>query len=158
MSVRVGSEGPRLDSAPSQATACRVCSMVQVWRQGGVRGEDFKLEVFLQHIFAKHLVCAHFYASSIQSCPTLCHPMDCSTPAFPVHHQLPELAQTHVCQVGDAIQPSHPLLLPPSIFHSIRVSSKGSVLHIRWLKYWSFSFNISPSMTIQNWFPLRLTG
>ena len=45
--------------------------------------------------------------------------------------------------------PSHPLL-PPSIFHSIRVSSKGSVLHIRWLKYWSFSFNISPSMNIQN--------
>ena len=50
--------------------------------------------------------------SSVQplSCPSLCDPMDCSTPGFPVHHQLPELAQTHVHRVGDAIQPSHPLL------------------------------------------------
>ena len=49
-----------------------------------------------------------------QSCPTLCDPMDCSTPAFPVHHQLPELAQTHVHQIGDDIQPSHPLVFPYS--------------------------------------------
>ena len=49
---------------------------------------------------------------STQSCPALCDPMDCSTPGFPVHHQLPELAQTHVCRVGDAIQPSHPLSSP----------------------------------------------
>ena len=53
--------------------------------------------------------------------------------------------QTHVYRVGDAIQPSHPLLLPPSIFPSIRVFSNESVLHIRWPKYWSFSFSISPS-------------
>ena len=56
-------------------------------------------------------------SSSVQSiselkCPTLCNPIDCSTPGFPVHHQLPELAQTHVHQVGDAIQPSHPLFVP----------------------------------------------
>ena len=51
--------------------------------------------------------------SVTQSCPTLCEPMDCSTPGFPVHHQLPELTQTHVHRVSDAIQPSHPLL-PPS--------------------------------------------
>ena len=50
--------------------------------------------------------------SSVQSCLTLCDPMDCSVPGFPVHRQLPEFAQTHVCQVGDAIQPSHPLLSP----------------------------------------------
>ena len=50
--------------------------------------------------------------SVTQSCPTLCNPMDCSTPGFPVHHQLPELAQTHVHRVSDAIQPSHPLLFP----------------------------------------------
>ena len=49
------------------------------------------------------------FSSDAQSCPTLCNPMDCSTPGFPVHHQLPELAQTHVHRVGDAIQPSHPL-------------------------------------------------
>jgi len=75
-------------------------------------------------------------------------PMDCSTPGLPVHHQLPELAQTHVHQAGDAIQLSHfclPLLLQPSTFPSIRVFSNGSVLCIRWPKYWSFSFSISPS-------------
>ena len=74
--------------------------------------------------------------------------MDCSTPGFPVHHQLPELAQTHVHRVSDAIQPSHPLsllLLLPSIFPTIRVFSNESVIRIRWPKYWSFSFSISPS-------------
>ena len=88
------------------------------------------------------------FSSISQSCPTLCDPMDCSTPGFPVHHQLPELAQTHVHQVSDAIQPSYPppsLSLPASIFPSIRVFSNGSVLHIRWPKYWSFSFNIGLS-------------
>ena len=77
-------------------------------------------------------------------CLTLCDPTDCSTPGLPVHHQLPELAQTHVHGVGDAIQPSHPhsLLLPPSIFPSIRVFSNESALHIRWSKYWSFSISL----------------
>ena len=51
-------------------------------------------------------------AKLLQSCPTLCDPMDCSTPGLPVHHRLLELAQTHVHRVGDAIQPSHPLLSP----------------------------------------------
>ena len=81
-------------------------------------------------------------------CPTLCNPMNCSMPGLPVHHQLPEFTQTHVHRVGDAIQPSHPLpspsLLPP-IPPSIRVFSNESTLRIRWPKYWSFSFNISPS-------------
>ena len=89
------------------------------------------------------------FSSATQSCPTLCHPMDFSTPGFPVHHQLPELAQTHVLQVCDAIQPSHPvccpLLFPPSIFPSIRVFSNESALRISWPKYWSFSFSISRS-------------
>ena len=74
--------------------------------------------------------------------------MDCSTPGSPVHHQLQEFTQTHVCGVGDAIQPSHPLcplLLLPSIFPSIRVFSNESVLHIRWPKHWSFCFTISSS-------------
>ena len=69
-------------------------------------------------------------------------------PGLPVHHQLPEFTQTHVHWVSDAIQPSHPLsslLLPPSIFPSIRVFSNESALCIRWPKYWSFSFNITPS-------------
>ena len=74
--------------------------------------------------------------------------MDCSTPGFPVYHQLPELTQTHVHLVGDAIQPSHPLSSaspPRTIFPSIRVFSNESVRPIRWPKYWSFSFSISPS-------------
>ena len=83
--------------------------------------------------------------SSVQSlsCVQLYDPMDCSMPGFPVHHQLPEFTQTHVHWVSDAIQPSHPLLSPsPSAF---RVFSNESVLCIRWPKYCSFSFSISPS-------------
>ena len=87
----------------------------------------------------KYILCISQFGSVTQLCLTLCDPMDCSTPGFPVHHQFPELTQTHVHQVSDAIQPSHrhPLLLPPSIFPS------ESVLCTRWPKYWSFSFSIS---------------
>ena len=88
------------------------------------------------------------FSSVAQSFLTLCDPMDCSTPALPVHHQLPEFTQTHVCWVGDAIQPSHPLSSPsPPGFSlcQIRVFSDESALRMRWPKYWSFSFNISPS-------------
>ena len=72
-----------------------------------------------------------------------CDPMDCSTSGLPVHHQLLELTQTHVHWVGGDIQPFHPLL--PSIFPSIKVFSNEPVVHIRWPKYWRFSFSISPS-------------
>ena len=75
--------------------------------------------------------------------------MNCSTPGFPVLHYLPEFAQTHVHWVSDAIQPSN-LLSPPYPpafnFSSIRVFSSESALHIRWPKYWSFNFSISPSI------------
>ena len=76
----------------------------------------------------------------------LCDHMDWSKPGFPIDHQLPRLAQTHVYWVDDAIHLilCHPLLLP-WIFPSIRVFSDESVLRIRWPKYWSFSFSISPS-------------
>ena len=83
-----------------------------------------------------------------QSCLTLWDPMNCSRPGLPVHHQLLEFTQTHLRWVGDAIQPSHLfllLLLPLSIFPSIRVFSNESVLRIRLPKCWSFSFSISPS-------------
>ena len=95
-------------------------------------------------------VFSHFrdqFSSVAQSCPTLCDPMNCSTPGLPVHHQLPESTQKHVHQVGDAIHPSHcrPLLLLPLILPSISVFSNESTLCTRWPKYWSFSFNISPS-------------
>ena len=88
------------------------------------------------------------FSSVAQSCPTLCDPMNCSTPGLPVHHQLSEFTQTHIHRVSDAIQPSHPLsppfLLPP-ISPSIRVFSNESTLCMRWPKYWSFSLSISPS-------------
>ena len=97
------------------------------------------------------------FSSVTQSCPTLYNPMDCSMPGLPVHHQLLELAQTHVHPVNDAIQPSSccPLLLP-SIFSSIRVFSNESVLHIRWPKYWSFS--ISPSNEYSGLISFTMTG
>ena len=99
-------------------------------------------------------------SSVAQSCPTLCDPMDCSMPDFPVHHQLPELAQTHVHWVSSAIQPSHPLLSssPPAfnLGPSIRVFSNESVLHIRWPKYWSFSFSISPSNECSGFISFRI--
>ena len=88
------------------------------------------------------------FSSVAQSCPTLCDPMNRNMPGLPVHHQLPKLAQTHVHRAGDAIQPSHPLSSPsPPAFNlsSIRIFSNESVLPIRWPKYWSFSFSISPS-------------
>ena len=120
-----------------------------------------------------------------QSCPTLCDPMNCSTPGIPVHYQLLEFTQTHILRVSDAIQPSHPLsspsppipifpwslpklmsiesvmpsshlilcrplLLLPPIPPSIRVFSNESTLHMRWPKYWSFSFSIIPSKVRQN--------
>ena len=86
--------------------------------------------------------------SVAQSCLTLCNLMECSTPGFPVLHHLPEFAQTHVQRVGDASNHlilCRPLLLWPSILPCIRVYSNESALHIRWPKYWSFSFSISPS-------------
>ena len=88
------------------------------------------------------------FSSVAQLCLTLCNPMDCSTPGFPFHHQLPELAQTMSIE---SVMPSkhlilcRPLFLLPSIFPSIRVFSNESAIDIRWPKYWSFSFSISPS-------------
>ena len=87
------------------------------------------------------------FSSVAQSCPTLCNPMDCSRPGLPVHHQLPEFTQTRVHWVSDAIQPSHPLLFPSPAFSLSQHQGlfKWVSFCIRWPKYWSFSFNISPS-------------
>ena len=88
------------------------------------------------------------FSSVTQSCPTLCDPMNRSMPGLPVHHKLPEFTQTHAHRVSDATQPSHPLSSPPPpapIPPSIRVISNESTLGMRWPKYWSFSFSISPS-------------
>ena len=88
------------------------------------------------------------FSSVAQSCLTLCDPINCSTPGLPVHHQLlnlPKLMSVELVLPSNHLIFCHPLLLLPSIFHSIRVFSNESALHIRWTKYWSFSFNISPS-------------
>ena len=91
------------------------------------------------------------FSSVAQSCPTLCNPMNCSTPGLPVHHQLPEFTQTHVHK---SVMPSshlildRPLLLLPPAPPSIKVFSNESTLRMRWPKYWSFSFSIIPSKEI----------
>ena len=87
------------------------------------------------------------FSSVAQSCPTLCNPMECSTPGFPVCHQLREPTQTHVRRVGDAIQPLHPLSSPSSAFS---LSQHQGLFHelvlcIRWTNHCSFSFSISLS-------------
>ena len=90
-------------------------------------------------------------SSVAQSCPTLCDAIDCSTPGFPVHHQHPEFAQTHVHQVADAIQTSYPLSSPSQPAFSLSQHQHQDLF--KWVsslyqvakKYWSFSFSISPS-------------
>ena len=99
------------------------------------------------------------FSSVAQSCLTLCDPMNRSTPGLPVHHQLPEFTQTHVHQIGDAIQPSHPLSSPsppapnPSQHQSLFQWVNSSQ---RWPKYWSFSFSIIPSKEIPGLISFRM--
>ena len=89
------------------------------------------------------------FSSVAQSCLTLCNSMDCSMTGFPVHHQLLELAQTYVHRVGDAVQPSHPLLSPSHPAFNLSkhqgLFQMSQLFTLRWPKYWSFSFSISPS-------------
>ena len=86
------------------------------------------------------------FSSVAQLCLTLCDPMNCSTPGLPVHHQLPESTQTHVHRVGDAIQPSHPLLSPsPPTFNLFQHQGLPMSQFFASGGHWSFSFNISPS-------------
>ena len=90
----------------------------------------------------------------------LCSSVDHSTPGLPVHHQLPEFTETHGHWVGDAIQPSHPLSSPspPALNLSQHQGLFKSALHIRWPKYWSFSFTSVLPMKTQDWSPLEWTG
>ena len=102
---------------------------------------------------------SHRIRSVAQSYPTLCDPMNRSMPGLPVHHQLLEFTQIHIHRVSDAIQPSHPLSSPSPLAPippSIRVFSIESTLHMRWPKYWSFSFSIIPSKEIPGLISFRM--
>ena len=110
-------------------------------------------------IEACHWLTSVQFSSVTQSCLTLWDPMNHSSPGLPVHHQLPEFTQTHIHRVDDAIQPSRPLLSPSPpapIPPSIRVFSNESTLHMRWPKYWSFSFSIIASKGIPGLISFRV--
>ena len=106
----------------------------------------------------------HFQFSQFtQSCLTLCDPMDCSTPGFPVHHQLPKLAQTHVHRVGEAIQPSHPLSVIPFSSRPQSFPASGSFQMNHFFTTGGQRIGVSapasvPPMNTQDWSPLHWTG
>ena len=107
--------------------------------------------LFVRTIIVCSLVRLEFdiqFSSVAQSCLTLCNPMDCSMPGFPIHYQsrsLLKLMSIELVMPSNHLNLCRPLLLPSSIFPSIRVFSNESALRIKWPKHWSFSFNISPS-------------
>ena len=115
----------------------------------GFKGRGLNLEFYSSHEKSLTIVPLEpvRFSSVVQSCLTLCDPMDCSTPGLPAHHQLRSLLK--LTSIESVMPPNHPIfchpLLPPSVFPSITVFSKESVPRIRWPKYWSFSFSISPS-------------
>ena len=118
------------------------------WCKWGVKVPYYYFIILLSlSLFMSVGICLIFHFSSVaQSCLTLGNPMNCSTPGLPVHHQLPECTQLMSIE---SVMPSshlilcHPLLLLPLIPPSIRAFSNESTLHMRWPKYWSFSFSIS---------------
>ena len=110
----------------------------------------------------KRTYCLRIFSSVAQLCPTLCNPMDCSMPDFPVHHQLPDLAQTHVHWVGDDIQPLHPLSFPFSS-HRQSFPASGSFPMSQFFASGGQSIGVSASasvlpMNIQDWFSSGWTG
>ena len=115
---------------PTIENACKICTGSEK-----VQTSSYKIVMYTSSVqFSRSVV------------PDSLQPHGLQHASLPVYHQIPEFTQTHVHWVSDAIQlPCHPLLLLPSIFLSIRVFSNESALRIRWPKYWSFSFNISPS-------------
>ena len=114
---------------------------------------------FIEIMYSFYLI--HQFSSVAQLCPTSCDPTDCSMPGLLVHHQL--WSSLKFMSVESVMPSNHlilcrPLLLPSSIFPSIRVFSNESILCIRWPKYWSFSFSISPSSEYSGLISFRPTG
>ena len=117
--------------------------------------------IFQLRTYYNQILELHQFSSVTQSCPTLCNPMDCSTPGLPVHHQLLEFTQTHVYHVGDAIQPSHPVV--PFSFCLQSFPASGSFPMSQFFASGGHSTGVSASaavipMNIQDWFPLGWTG
>ena len=114
---------------------------------------------FLNPVLLYRVMVPYQFSSVAQLCPTLCDPMNSSTPGPPVHHQCPEFTQTYVHRVSDAIQPSHPLSSPsppaPNLSQHQSLSNE-STLRMRWPKYWSFSFSIIPSREIPGLISFRM--
>ena len=120
---------------------------------------EMQIKITMKYHLTPVRISSFHFSSVAPLCPTLCNPMNHSTPGLPVHHQLLEFTQTHVHQVSDAIQPSHPLSSPcplPPIPPSIRVFSNESTLRMRWPKYWSFSLSIIPSKEIPGLISFRM--
>ena len=119
--------------------------------------------MFFKHLFQLGCHILIQFSSVAQSCLTLCDPMDCSMPGLPVHHQFPELTQTHVHPVGDAIQPSHPLSSPspPAFLQSFPESGSSPMSQFFAAGGQNTGASASASvlpMNIQDLFPLRLNG
>ena len=111
-------------------------------------------------IFVAMPLCQFRSCSVAQSCPTLCDTMDCRTPGFPVlitSQSLLKLMSIELVMPSNHLIVCHPFLFLPSIFPSIRVFSNELVLPIRWSKYWSFSFSISPSNEHSGLISFRMT-
>ena len=144
-----GDGNTRLPYLPPEKCVCRSRSTrtghgTTDWFQigKGVR-QGYILSPCLFNLYAK-------FSSFAQSCPILCNPMNHSMPGLPVHHQLLEFTSIESVMPSSHLILCRPLLLLPSIFPRIRVFSSESALCIRWPKYWSFSFSISPSMNVQD--------
>ena len=123
---------------------------------------NFKLQMsFLRLIFKIPWLLFLKFSPVTQSCPTLCNPMNHSMPGLPVHHQLPEFTQTHVHWVGDAIQPSHPLLSPSPTFNLSQHQGLFKMSQLSASGGQSFGVSASTSvlpMNTQDWSPLGWTG
>ena len=126
--------------------------LIEIWHSFTFPTQKWEWHLEKSDHVTNPVLCCMLYLVA-QLCLTLCNPMNSSMPGLPVHHQLPGSTQTQVHWIGDAIQPSHPLSspYPPALNLSQHqglfkwVSSSLMTLAIRWPKYWSFSFNISPS-------------
>ena len=129
---------------------------IYYYGQGSLRRNGVAL------IVNKRVRNAFQFGSVAQLCPTLCDPMDCSTPGFPVLQYIPEFAQTHAHWIGDAIQPSHPLSEKPFSFHLQSSPASGSFPMSQFFASCGQSIGVSastsvPQMNIHDWFPLGLT-